>query len=118
MESRWFVRLQKELSKAIHDKVGKSVHRDVKREIGAVNELLRFPKDIMVVNAQQLERRLKRVLLIFVNDYWINDSGFPEYYPTPPPPTVTDKGKGKAQVPDDDQLKQLMPFIDAGGSVL
>ncbi|GJV35751.1 hypothetical protein Tco_1408228 [Tanacetum coccineum] len=44
-------------------------------------------------------------------------SGFPEYYPTPPPPTVTDKGKGKAQFPDDDQLKQLMPFIDAGGSV-
>nr|GEV49476.1 retrovirus-related Pol polyprotein from transposon TNT 1-94 [Tanacetum cinerariifolium] len=40
IESQRFVHLQKELSKAICTKVGKSVKRNVKNEIGAVNELL------------------------------------------------------------------------------
>ncbi|GJR98982.1 hypothetical protein Tco_0271156 [Tanacetum coccineum] len=42
-------------------------------------------------------------------------SGSSEYSPTSPP-KVVDKGKGKAQVSDDDQLKQLLPLIDEGGS--
>ncbi|GJZ25445.1 retrovirus-related pol polyprotein from transposon TNT 1-94 [Tanacetum coccineum] len=38
-----------------------------------------------------------------------------EFTPTPPP-KVGDKGKGKAQVSDDDQMKQVMSLMDKGGS--
>ncbi|GJS21782.1 hypothetical protein Tco_0450414 [Tanacetum coccineum] len=54
MESWRFVILQKKLGKAIKKTMGKSVQRNVKKEIRAV------PKDIMVVNAKQLQTKIEK----------------------------------------------------------
>ncbi|GJR59843.1 retrovirus-related pol polyprotein from transposon TNT 1-94 [Tanacetum coccineum] len=81
-ESRRFVTLQKHLSKAIHKIVGKSVQRNVKKQIGIVNKLLkwnaknqlmlikyleemvhspvRILRDIMVVNAKHLQTKVEK----------------------------------------------------------
>ncbi|GJY75650.1 hypothetical protein Tco_0480766 [Tanacetum coccineum] len=106
MESRRFVHLQKELRKVILTKGGKSVKRNVMKEIWVVC----VPKDIMVINANQLQNKIKKnasdilelVELIRELIRLIE--------------LVADKGKGKAQVSDDDQLKQLIPFMDEEGS--
>ncbi|GJR69565.1 hypothetical protein Tco_0015630 [Tanacetum coccineum] len=42
-------------------------------------------------------------------------SGTSEFSPTPPS-KVADKEKGKAQISKDDQMKQLLPLMDQGGS--
>ncbi|GJW80162.1 hypothetical protein Tco_0144137 [Tanacetum coccineum] len=82
MESERFVILQKKLGKAIRTTVGKSIQRNVKKQIGTMNELLRWnakhqmqliqyleqlvhsqvrvPRDIMVINAKQLQTKVEK----------------------------------------------------------
>ncbi|GJW62638.1 retrovirus-related pol polyprotein from transposon TNT 1-94 [Tanacetum coccineum] len=221
--------------KTIHSTVGKYVKRNVKKEIRAVNELLRWnakhqlqlikyleqmvhsqvrvPRDIMVINAKQLQTKIKKnvsdilkfvdlirglvwldpivmvptptqrdqqpnestakpvitkevsinaqgeqmssalvmhsaneppvkKLKVILDDIHIPSptslnsirptiinnilyerfvenlfsSGHFEFSPTPPS-KIADKGKGKAQVSDDDELKKLLHFMDKGGYV-
>nr|GEV05998.1 hypothetical protein [Tanacetum cinerariifolium] len=166
MKSQRFVHLQKELSKAIHSKVGRSVQMNVKKEIRAV----KVPRDIMVINAKELETKivknasdilqlvdlsreleeqvvndstktkmaapvrgnmnhLKKLFkhqmnwppVIFKNISYdqftanLFSSGSSEYSLTPLP-KVDDKGKVIAS--EDDQIKQIMPLVDQGGSTL
>ncbi|GJV48409.1 retrovirus-related pol polyprotein from transposon TNT 1-94 [Tanacetum coccineum] len=105
MESRRFVMLQKKLGKTIRTTVGKFVRRNVKKYIGEVNELLRELVRLMDLAPASSKAAAKGE----------KDFGSSEYSPTPPL-KVVDKGKGIAS--KDDQIKQIMPLTDEGGSAL
>ncbi|GJY59882.1 hypothetical protein Tco_0459774 [Tanacetum coccineum] len=105
------------------------------REI--LHSFVKVPKDILVVNVKPLQIKVDRTLvdlhelielvsqLVKIMDTSApstnavvkreKDSGVSQYSLIPPPEKA-DKGKGIAQTSDDDTLKQIMPFIDEGGS--
>ncbi|GKA27944.1 hypothetical protein Tco_0714112 [Tanacetum coccineum] len=144
-----FVILQKKLGKAIRTTMGKSVKRNVKKQIGEI------PRDILVFNAKQLVTKVEKnaadihelvelVPEVLAPAQWeqqINDSTdetttakevlanaqgekmsstlvFHSSADEPPVKKlkVTDKGKGIAQTSEDDQMKQLLPLLEQGGS--
>ncbi|GKB09286.1 retrovirus-related pol polyprotein from transposon TNT 1-94 [Tanacetum coccineum] len=155
-----FMHIQKELSKAIQSKVGKYVQGNVKREIKAVNELLKWNAKHQMQLIKYLEQMLEKKIeknaanilelvnlireLVSLIDPATNSpkdaiegdkvSTQPKFdqvketesvvdaqgdfrsseYSLTSPLKVVDKGKGK--VSEDDQIKQIMPLMDEGGS--
>ncbi|GJT00847.1 hypothetical protein Tco_0822016 [Tanacetum coccineum] len=133
LKTQRFVILDKSLRKSVCKTVSKSVYKNM------LHSSVKVPKDILVFNAKHLQtkvdmtsadlhelvRLVSRVANLMdtitpsanVATEGENDLGASQYYPIPHP-EMADKGKGIAQTSDDDVLKQILPFIEEGGSAL
>ncbi|GJS98400.1 hypothetical protein Tco_0819570 [Tanacetum coccineum] len=135
MESTRFVTLQKHLNKAIRTKVGKSVQRNVRKEIRTMNELLRckvkhqmqlikyleqmvhshvkVARDIMVVNAQQLEKKIEKNTVDILELVNLIQELISMIDPVPASPKAVTEGDKVSTQPKSDQVKETEPADDA-----
>ncbi|GKC57228.1 hypothetical protein Tco_1084826 [Tanacetum coccineum] len=137
LESRRFITLQKQLTKAIHSTVGKSVQRNVKKQISTVNELLRWnaknqimlikyleemvhsliriPRDIMVVNAKQLQSKVEKNATDILELVNLIRELVSMIDPIPASPKAATEGENVSSQPKSDQVKENKPTAEAQG---
>ncbi|GKA59779.1 hypothetical protein Tco_0759092 [Tanacetum coccineum] len=136
LKTQRFVILDKSLRKSVRKTVSKYIIQYMDQML---HSSVKVPKDIWVFNAKHLQTKvdmtsadlheLVRLVSRVVNLMDTSapsanvvaegekDLGASQYSPIPPP-EMADKGKGIAQTSDDDVLKQILPFIEEGGSTL